>query len=162
MRRWIAIAAVLLLIVSAAVSFGSEVEYEYKKIYFADARLFKLIGVNTQINKADPQSQAKEMLDIIIEGHDDNKKIKRVFANVRDGMSVKVKDNVAYVDIKEKLAKQQEGNRETEALAIYSVVNSLTGIDGIDIVKFTVGGRMVKDFMGHFDMREGFIANYMY
>ena len=45
-------------------------------------------------------------------------------------------------------------------LMVYSIVNSLTEIDGIVNVRFTIDGRVQKDFVGYLDMRETFIPDY--
>jgi hypothetical protein len=50
--------------------------------------------------------------------------------------------------------------RELELLTIYSIVNSLTGIEGISTVRFTINHEITKDFMGYVDMRETFIPDY--
>ena len=45
-------------------------------------------------------------------------------------------------------------------MMVYSIVNSLTNIDGIVNVRFTVDGERQKDFLGFVDMRETFIPDY--
>ena len=45
-------------------------------------------------------------------------------------------------------------------LIVYQIVNSLTSIDGIDNVRFTVDGKVKKEYAGFIDMRETFIPDY--
>ena len=162
MRRYIVILVLFALVMLAAVSFGREREYENVRIYFVDAQIMKLIGIETQVEKSDIESVANEVVSAIIEGHDDNEKIKRVLPKVKHGMSVKVNDRTAYVDIKEEMVQKQEKSRVAEAMAIYSVVNSLTGIEGIDAVNFTVNGMYQKDYAGFLDMRRTFTYSNIY
>jgi len=162
MKRYVIICMVVLLVLAGVVCFAGEKEYEEVKIYFVDSQIFRLIGVNTQIEKGSPQSQAREVLEILINGHDDNEHIKRVMPKVKKGMTVKVSDKIAYVDIKPKMINQQEKGREIESLAIYSVVNSLTEIEGIDAVRFTIDGMLSEKYAGFLDMRETFAKNDIY
>lgn len=162
MKRYILILVGFLLILAAAVCFAGEEEYEQTKIYFVDSQIFRLIGVNTQIEKGTPQAQAREVLDILIEGYDYNNNIKRVLPKVKKGMKVKVVDNIAYVDIKPEMVKRQEKAREIESLAIYSIVNSLIEIEGIDAVRFTIDGMICEKYAGFIDMRETFAKNDIY
>ena len=162
MKKIFIILIVFILVMLAAVSFGREREYDSVRIYFVDAQIMKLIGIDTQVKKGDAESVANEVVDAIIEGHDDNKKIRRVLPKIKNGMEVKVNDGVAYVDIKDEIAQQLEKSREIERLAIYSVVNSLTSIDGIEAVSFSVNGIPQKDYAGFFDMRCTFTYSNIY
>ena len=136
---------VFILLISSLISFGNEKEYENKKIYYVDSQIFNLIGVNTQITKGTSQAQAEELIEQLIKGHDGNNKIKRLIPNKRNVLKVKVRNNTAYVDIDKNAF--SHSNRETERLIVYSIVNTLTGIDGVDVVRFTVDGKTTKKFM---------------
>lgn len=162
MRKYIISLSVFLFILLSAVGFGKGAEYESVPVYFVDSQMLRLVGVQTQIEKSDVNSQAKEVIKTLIEGHDDNKKIRRVLPKVKNGMTVKVFEGIAYVDIKEKMAQEQEKGRDIENLAIYSIVNSLTEIDGIKAVRFTIGGITREDYAGFVDMRDTFAYNEMY
>ncbi len=150
---------ICILFISSIISFGNDKEYENKKVYYVDSQIFNLIGVNTQITKGDSQSQAEELIEQLIRGHDENEKIKRVIPNQKDVLKVRIRNNTAYVNINKRAF--SDNSRELERLVIYSVVNTLTGIDGVDVVRFTVDGKTTKNFMGHLDMREAFIPDYI-
>lgn len=150
---------ICILFISSIISFGNEKEYENKKVYYVDSQIFNLIGVSTQITKTDSQSQAEELIKQLIRGHDENSKIKRVIPNKKGVLKVKIRNNTAYVDINKKVF--SDNSREIEKLVIYSIVNTLTGVDGVDVVRFTVDGKTTKKFMGYLDMREAFIPNYI-
>ena len=80
--------------------------------------------------------------------------------NVKHGIKVKVLDRIAYVDIKQELVDKHPDGRDLELLTVYSIVNSLTGLDGVVNVRFTIDGKRQKDFKGYIDMRETFIPDY--
>ncbi len=84
--------------------------------------------------------------------------------------SVKVSDGLAAVDFDIRIISNFQEiphSSTTEALAIYSIVNTLTGFDGIDRVRITiegvesgdVEGFYVEDFWGHIGIYEEFRRN---
>jgi hypothetical protein len=71
-----------------------------------------------------------------------------------------VTGNTAYVNLLGELSSHINKNPETEGLVIYQIVNSLTSIDGIDYVRFTIDNEVKKHLLGFLDMREIFTADY--
>ena len=65
-----------------------------------------------------------------------------------------------YVVRKQEIADMNPVGRECELTTVYRSVNSLTGLDGIVNVRFTIDGKRQKDFKGYIDMRETFIPDY--
>lgn len=143
-----------------AVSGNSHPPVEEMKLYFVDAEMMRLMPVRVTITKSSPQRMASKVLDELIEGRDENPKIRRIIPKEKHGMSVKVKDQIAYVDIKKEIVDKHPEGRDLEMLTVYSIVNSLTGIDGIVNVRFTIQGKIQKNFKGYLDMRETFIPDY--
>lgn len=139
---------------------GVRAQTEEIKLYFVDAEMMRLIPVSAVIPKSNTQKMAQYVVDELIEGRDDNPKIRRIIPKEKRCMTVKVKDKIAYVDIKKEMIDAYPDGRDLEMLTIYSVVNSLTGIDGIVNVRFTIDGKAQKEFKGYLDMRETFIPDY--
>lgn len=162
--NWIYVAlAVVLLTVCASVFLitrAASLQTEEINIYFVDAETMRLTPVKTTIPHADTERTARYVLDALIEGHDDNPKILRLVPRDESCMTVKVKDKIAYVDLKSSILKTHPDGRDFEILTVYSIVNSLTNVDGIVNVRFTVDGERKKNFMGYVDMRETFIPDY--
>jgi spore germination protein GerM len=84
--------------------------------------------------------------------------------------SVKVSDGLAIVDFNLRIISNFQEiphSSTTETLAIYSIVNSLTGFDEIDQVRITIEGKesggiedfYVEDFWGHIGIYEEFTRN---
>ena len=130
------------------------------KIYFIDSEMCRLLPVRIYIADSTPQKKAERVIDELINGRDDNPKIRRTIPKLKNCMRVKVKDSTAYVNLTEEMQKAHPDGRDSELLTVYSIVNSLTEIEGISTVRFTVCGKTQKDFMGHVDMRETFIPDY--
>ncbi|HIT85188.1 MAG TPA: GerMN domain-containing protein [Candidatus Ornithomonoglobus intestinigallinarum] len=160
MKRIIFILIILTAFGIAAVSFGTSVPQTEVRLYFTDAQILKLLPVRVMIPELTPEEQAKLVIKALIEGDDDNLKIRRTIPDIRGCMSVKVKGEIAYVDIKRKMIENHSEGRDIELLTVYSIVNSLASVKGITNVRFTIEGEVSEDFMGYLDMRETFIPDY--
>lgn len=131
------------------------------QLYFVDSHILRLIPVDFDVGNVKREKAAKIIVSELIKGRDDNKSIRRLIPNIKNGMSVKVKNNIAHVNLTSKFVEKHPDGRDLEILTIYSIVNSLTSIDGINVVKFTIDGKEEKKFKGYLDMRESFIPDYM-
>lgn len=129
------------------------------KLYFTDADFMRLIPENTSVKKTDVQNEARAVIRELIKGRDQNPKIRRLIPDIKRCMTVSTRGDVAYVDITQKMIDVHPEGREAERLTVYQIVNSLTSIDGIECVRFTVNGSTQKNFMGYLDMREPFVAD---
>lgn len=131
------------------------------KIYFVDSEMFRLLPIRVFISDSTPQKKAERVVNELIAGRDDNPKIRRTIPNIKNCIKVKVKGSTAYVNLTKEIKEAHPDGRDSELLTIYSIVNSLTEIEGISTVRFTIDGKIQKDFMGHIDMRETFIPDYL-
>ena len=130
------------------------------KLYFVDSSMQRLIPSDFTVKTKNTDKAAKAVIAQLVKGHDNNKKIMRLIPDIKDGLSVKVKGTTAYVNMSDEFVRLHSDARPHEILTIYSIVNSLTSIKGITNVKFTIGGKIQKDFKGFCDMRETFIPDY--
>lgn len=161
MKRIILLFVIFSAMLIMTVSFGREAPPVTEvKLYFTDMEIFSLIPRTVQIPKTDTEGQAKLVIRKLIEGDDENLKIRRTIPKIPNCMSVSVEDGIAYVDIKRSMIQNHADGRDVEILTVYSIVNSLMSIDGINNVRFTICGKVKKDFMGYIDMRETFIPDY--
>ena len=149
---------VLILTCAATIAFARNEDKptEVIKLYVVDAEMMHLIPTEITIRQTDTQGEARAVIAALIRGFDENPKIRRLIPKIRDCMSVKVDGNTARVNITQAMVKNHPEGRDSERLTIYSIVNSLTSIQGIDNVQFTVDGKIRRDFMGYMDMRGAF------
>lgn len=65
-----------------------------------------------------------------------------------------VENNIAYVDFSQEFVDNHPGGSLGEYNTVYSIVNSITEIDGIDQVVFLIDGKRQSAYKGHtqFDM----------
>ena len=164
MKKIVVILAVLAI---AVISSGNIVNFKredarkmHSKIYYVDRSMHRLIPMDYEIDSGSVNTGAKKIIKKLIEGQDYNPKILRVIPEIESGMSVNVKKGTAYVDLDEQFCKNLPDNKNLELLMLYSIVNSLTSIDGIDTVRFLFDGEVKKEYIGGIDMREFFIPDY--
>lgn len=129
-------------------------------LYFVDARLNRLLPYTDEVIDADTADMAQDALDKLITGRDDNDNIRRIIPNINKCLTVRVVDNVAYVDISSDVKSQMHYSRDIEKLFIYQIVNTLTSLKGIRFVRFTIDGTIHKDFLGFYDMRDSYKFTY--
>ena len=151
--------AVISLLLAMNV-FADTKELSEPEVYFVDSDMFRLVSVDFPCTKESRQKQAEAVISELISGKDKNKKITRMIPKDEECLLVKIKDDTAYVDIKEESVDKFPDGRVSEVLTVYQIVNSLTSIDGVVKVKFTIGGKTKKEFKGFIDMRETFIPDY--
>lgn len=159
--RYAVFAVILSLALGASVyARGARVNTIETRLYFVDAEMLRLVPVTMSIPEGKTQRMAQRVCDEIVKGRDENPKIRRIIPNVKRGLSVKVKNGCAYVNISRQLAENHPDGRDLEILSVYQIVNSLAEIDGVVTVRFTVDGEVTRNFMGYLDMRETFVPDY--
>lgn len=153
--------ALIIAVIAIISGNGGDTEYVAAQIYVVDASLIRLISLDCDLVENDTSVMASEMITRLIDGFDSNRKIRRIMPEKRRAMSVKVEGRTAIVNLRTKYFERLPQNKEFEQLFVYQTVNSLTSIDGIDYVRFTVDGKVRKEFAGFLDMREIFSPDYL-
>lgn len=67
---------------------------------------------------------------------------------------VRINDKIAYLDFSDEFIENHPGGSVGEYNTLYSIVNSLTEIDGIEAVDFSVNGKKFKTYKGHCEFSE--------
>ena len=145
---------------AVACSRSEDVPKADTELYFVDARLNRLLPYTDSIIDAEPEDMAQDALNKLVAGRDGSDSIRRIIPNIKDSLSVRVKDNVAYVDISSDIKKEMHYSRDIEKLFVYQIVNTVASIKGIRFVRFTIDGAIHKDFLGFYDMRDVYKFTY--
>lgn len=74
--------------------------------------------------------------------------------------SVKIIDNVAYVDFSKELMENHWGGSRAEELTVYSIVNTLTDVSGIRAVQILIEGLTSSTIAGHIFLDEPLSPNF--
>ena len=154
-KKIIGIIIVLLCILLAGCEEKHD-ETPNTSVYYIDSELLMLIGVPTYCEGENNQEIAENILLKLRAGQDFNKKIKRQIPDIDNGMTVRVSEKTAFVNLSSEFVEKHAEGRIPEKLTVYQIVNSLTSVDGIDFVKFTINNKESKCFKGFIDMREIF------
>ena len=129
-------------------------------LYFVDAEMMRLIPSKLEVSAADGSEAARIVLRALVEGHDDNPQIRRIMPKMPEEVSVYVSGEIAYVDLGADFVAAHLPGRNAELLTVYQIVNSLSSLEEVVNVRFTIDGKTQRDFLGFIDMRETFVPDY--
>ena len=149
-----------LTVVAVAHARGVHLTRVDAKLYMVDAEMLRLIPVKIKIPEGDTQRMAQRLLDELVEGRDENPKIRRLIPKIPGCLTAHVEDYHVTVNISGEVLKKHPEGRDLELLTIYQIVNTLTELNGIKTVRFTIDGKVQRNFMGYIDMRETFVPDY--
>lgn len=74
--------------------------------------------------------------------------------------SLKIIDNIAYVDFSKELMENHWGGSRAEELTVYSIVNTLTDVAGIKAVQILIEGLVSSTIAGHIFLDEPLSPNF--
>lgn len=125
------------------------------RLYFANADNTKLKMEIRYIDTADAKKSTSNLASVIvrelIKGPSDDTALKRtVPAEAKLRSPVSISGKVATVDMSKEFKTKHPGGKDAEKMTIYSIVNSLTELEDIQKVKFTIVGKAQKEYMGNF------------
>lgn len=75
-----------------------------------------------------------------------NTSLKPVLSTDTKLISVEVTDGTAYINMTQGFIDKHKGTPEKETLSVYSIVNSVTAIDGVNNVQFLIEGKKEQGF----------------
>ncbi|MGI6668478.1 MAG: GerMN domain-containing protein [Acetivibrionales bacterium] len=125
------------------------------RLYFANADNTKLKLEIRYIDLKDEEKNASTLASAIINelirGPSNEATHKRTIpAEAKLRTPVSISKKVATVDMSKEFKTKHPGGKDAEKMTIYSIVNSLTELEEIEKVKFTIEGKSQKEFMGNF------------
>lgn len=125
------------------------------RLYFANEDNTKLKMEIRYVDSAEAQKSTSHLASIIIgeliKGPSDESSFKRTIpAEAKLRTPVSISNKVATVDMSKEFKTKHPGGKNAEKMTIYSIVNSLTELEDIENVKFTIAGKEQKEYMGNF------------
>lgn len=121
-------------------------------LYFADSQVEKLVAEEREVeNKGEPL--AETVVKELIKGPSKEGIVKTIPENTRL-LALTVADGVANVDFSKEIQTEHWGGSAGELMTVYSVVNSLVGVQGIEKVQFLMEGKKVESLLGHMDLSQ--------
>ncbi len=151
MRKCIFLAIILALI-STGIWYWRESTMREVIIYFSSENGRYMISQKKKIQKDNIVHQAKDVINLLIKGPPDNRKLK-MFPTIPEGvklLGVKIDSNRVDVNFSRALIQNHPGGSNAEIQTIFSIVNSLThNFDQIKWVQILVEGEKVSTISGH-------------
>jgi hypothetical protein len=125
------------------------------RLYFANEDNTKLKLEIRYIDTVEAKKSTSNLASVIIreliKGPSDETKFKRTIpAEAKLRTPVSISGKVATVDLSKEFKTKHPGGKDAEKMTIYSIVNSLTELEDIQKVKFTIAGKAQKEYMGNF------------
>jgi germination protein M len=119
-------------------------------IYFAGKQAEKLIAEKRELNY-----ENKTLPELAIEELIKGPKSPESYKTIPEGtvlLSLKVEGDLATIDFSKEFRDNHWGGSAGEIMTIYSVVNTLAELEGIDRVKFILEGKEIESLKGHLDL----------
>lgn len=121
-------------------------------LYFGDRQAMYLIPEEREVVKGN-QTLEKVVLNELIKGPQ-NPELVRTIPEGTKLLSAEVIDSIAYVDFSEEFKTRHWGGSAGETFTLYSVINSLAELGGIQKVQFLLEGEKMDTLAGHIDTTE--------
>lgn len=137
---------------------NDEIKSREVVLYFSDDQAMYFVGEKRTLKAPTAKSIVEELVKGPIAKNDGTAKVYATLPTDIQVLDVQVKENIAYVNLKEKL--KVEGSAG-ETMALFSIVNTLV-LDkelGITKVQFLVGGKNVKTIGGQYDVSQPMSEN---
>lgn len=146
---------VLMCLVFFLTGCGSNVTEKTVTVYFPDENVMYVEGEERVIKGENEVDFVKAVFAEILKGPESERLNPSLRGDVKL-LSVNVDKGICTVDLSEEFALYNTGGSAMESMAIYSIVNSVCSLEGIDKVKINIEGNSEAEFGGHFYMGEPF------
>ena len=114
-------------------------------LYFADKSSDKLIAEQRKVKVNDTVALEQYVVEELIKGTQSSK-ARNVIAPDTVLISAQTTDDTCFVNFKSSFVEKNTGNLANEELVIYSVVNSLCQLKGVNYVQFLIDGKKTEQF----------------
>ena len=122
------------------------------KLYFSDVNAEYLVSEIHRIKVRRGESLEKRVMQALIDGPKNAQNVLTVPPETKI-RSIETKDSVCYVNLSSDFISKNQMGLTAERLTIFSIVNSLTELSGIDKVQFLIEGEK-KDLYQHMAFNE--------
>ena len=134
-------------------------------VYFGDKDSDLLLEVQRSMEQGKIWSPRERVLELfkgpLKEDGDNVWTVTRTGMTEDDILSVDVFNDIAYVNLSAHFKEVCAGlSKKSEMLLVYSIVNTITAMDGINRVQFTVEGKQTDKLAGYLYLSDPFLRNY--
>lgn len=132
-------------------------QQQYITLYFANKEGSALVEETRKITINEKEKIEMQAVKELIKGPDDKELNKTIPAETKI-LSVETKERVCFVNLSQEFISRHAGGTMGEQLTIYSIVNTLTSLEGIEKVQFLIEGQKNESFI-HMLINEPFIRD---
>ena len=115
-------------------------------LYFCEKDTKTLVP---EARSIDVKTLAKEpyntLMELLLEGPK-NEKLEKTIPEGTKVNKIELKNNTIYLDLSKEFIENHEGGAEQESRTIYSIVNTLTGLNEVEEVKIIIEGKEDEGF----------------
>lgn len=129
-----------------------QTEWESVTLYYADEQSDRLVEENRSL-ALEGRELAVAVLEELIEGPDFPAHGRTVPADVKV-RGVQIEGSVAAADFSGELRSSHWGGSTGEILTVYSIVNTLAKLPGVEQVQILIEGKPVDTLAGHLELME--------
>lgn len=129
----------------------------YSKVYFPDHENTYLYMELKYINKATVEEAVSKVFDELKTGPE-QEKLYAIISEDVNVLSVKIEENICTVDLSSGFITSNSDSSRKEMMALYSIVNSICALPGIDQVKINVEGNESAT-LGEYTLKDNFEAD---
>ncbi len=130
----------------------SQAEWEAVTLYYADDQSERLVEENRSL-ALEGREPAVAVLEELIEGPDFPAHGRTIPADVKV-LGVQINGGIAEADFSEELRSSHWGGSTGEILTVYSIVNTLAELPGVEQVQILIEGETVDTLVGHLELME--------
>lgn len=120
-------------------------------LYFADSQAMFLVP-EKRIIKIEEDSPIADAIVMELIAGPENKDLSPTIPKDTRLLSLKIEDNVAYLDFNNEFRENHPGGSSGETMTLISIANSLTELDSIEKVQILIEGEIQETLAGHWDI----------
>jgi len=135
----------------------SEIKDRYITLYFANKSGSKLVAEKRRITVNEKESLEMQAVKELLKGPGE-KNFGKTIPSETKILSVETKEGVCFVNFSQEFISRHTGGTAGEQLTIYSIVNTLTELEGIEKVQFLIEGQKNESFI-HMLINEPFVRD---
>ncbi len=129
------------------------------KLYYPDSTTNQLVEEQRTNVYANPNvTKEYYIVDELIKGTTDEDHYSAIPKSTKI-INVETDNRICYVNLSSDFVSKQPDDLETNTLAVYQIVNSLTMLDEVDAVQIFIDSKKVKGFKNGLDLSEVLTAN---
>lgn len=123
-------------------------------VYFADSEAMYLVPHEIPLDPASDPPGPEAVIEALLAGPPPGSGLMATFPQGVELLGVARDGDLLIADFSRSLVERHGGGSTGEGMTIYSLVNSLAELDGVERVAIRIEGEIIESLAGHYDLRE--------